>query len=185
MSQTVPMTMPACQALVVNVLQAEGLQHMNHFTGDHPYCVREVKHMDPNAPATRAETRPVTEGDTLNPVWNETLELEAWQPGEALAFTVYDKGLIGSKTEGKAILPSEFFYPNGFRGMISVIDLPDARLRVEVPPLAGFMMQGQVSGMAPMPVTYQAPAPATSQFNTTYPAPTSSVCGSQQIMVPT
>merc|ERR1719367_194826 len=155
MSQTAPMTMPACQALVVNVLQAEGLQHMNHFTGDHPYCVCEVKHMDPNAPATRAETRPVTEGDTLNPVWNETLELEAWQPGEALAFTVYDKGLIGSKTEGKAILPSEFFYPNGFRGMISIVGLVDARLRIEVPPPAGTTEEGQLSG--PSPTSYQAP----------------------------
>merc|ERR1712129_444545 len=123
--------------------------------------------------------------DTINPVWNEALELEHWQPGEALEFIIYDKGLIGSKTEGKALLPSEFFYPNGFCGMISVVGLPDARLRIEVPPPAGFMMQGQVSGMAPMPVTYQAPAPATSQFSTTYAAQPSSVYGSQQIMVPT
>merc|ERR1711956_189696 len=89
----------------------------------------------------------------------------------------------------------------GFRGMISVVGLPDARLRVEVPPPAGGMMQGQVSGMAPMPVTYQAPAPATyaaqpstyaaqpstyaAQPSTTYAAQPSSVYGSQQIMVPT
>merc|ERR550532_2885670 len=170
MSQFSPMTAQACQPLVVNVVQAEGLQHLNHFTGDHPYCVCEVKHLEPNATRTKAETKPVTEGDTINPVWNEVLELERWQPGEALEFTIYDKGLIGSKTEGRAMLPSEYFYPNGFRGMISVVGLPDARLRVEVPPPAG-MMPGQVSGMAPMPVTYQAPAPATSQFGTTYSAP--------------
>jgi len=184
MSQFSPMMAQASQKLVVNIIQAEGLQHLNHFTGDHPYCVCEVKHLEPHAARITAETHPIMEGDTTNPTWNATLELERWQPGEALEFTIYDKGLIGSKTEGKAMLPSEFFYPNGFRGMISVIGLPDARLRVEVPAPAGFMMQGQVSAMAPMPVTYQAPAPDTSQFSATYAAPTSSGYGSQQIMVP-
>jgi len=165
MSQLAPMMMPPCQALVVSVIQAEGLQHMNHFTGDHPYCVCEVKHADPSAPTTKAETKPVTEGDTINPVWNETLELEAWQPGEALEFTVYDKGLIGSKTEGKAMLPSEFFYPNGFRGMISVIGLLDARLRIEVLPPAG--------ATAPM-----------SQLSNTCAAPAGSAYQSQAVTVP-
>jgi len=202
MSQLLPAMAPASQKLVVHVIQAEGLHHMNHFTGDHPYCVCEVKHVEPHATRTKAETKQVMEGDAINPIWNETLELEHWQPGEALEFTIYDKGLIGSKTEGKAMLPSEFFYPNGFRGMISIIGLPDARLRVEVPPPEGSTMQGQVSGMVPTPVTYQAPtstytapaatttyaaapAPATSQFSTTYAAPTSSACGSQQMMVTT
>jgi len=155
---------------MVGVIQAEGLQHMNHFTGDHPYVVCQVKHLDPGAPVTSASTQPVKEGDTINPVWNETLELEAWQPGEALEFTVYDKGLIGSKTEGKAMLPSEYFYPNGFQGMISLVGLLDARLRIEVPPPAGGMAAGQFSGMAaPSPVTYQAPMPMSS--STMCPAP--------------
>jgi len=175
------------------VIQAEGLQHMNHFTGDHPYVVCEVKHLDPNMPATKAETKPVNEGDTTAPVWNETLELDSWQPGEALQFTVYDKGLIGSKTEGKAMLPSEYFYPHGFRGMISIVGLLDAKLRLEVPPPAGSMMMGgQLSGMpgsasmtyqAPAPPVYAAPAPGvSSEYGTTYAAPTQSVYGSQQIM---
>merc|ERR1719297_665236 len=163
----------AGQPLIVNVIQAEGLQHLNHFTGDHPYVVCEVKHLQHHATRTTAETQKVMEGDTINPVWNEVLELERWQPGEALEFTIYDKGLIGSKTEGKALLPSEFFYPNGFCGMISVVGLPAARLRVEVRPPAGFMMQGQVSGAVPMPVTNQAPMPATYQapMPATYQAP--------------
>eukprot|EP00419_Tripos_fusus_P009177 CAMPEP_0172661224 /NCGR_PEP_ID=MMETSP1074-20121228/4555_1 /TAXON_ID=2916 /ORGANISM="Ceratium fusus, Strain PA161109" /LENGTH=349 /DNA_ID=CAMNT_0013476959 /DNA_START=54 /DNA_END=1103 /DNA_ORIENTATION=- len=180
---------PPSQKLVVNVIQAEGLQHMNHFTGDHPFVVCEVKHVDPNLPATKAETKPVNEGDTTCPVWNEALELDSWQPGEALQFTIYDKGLLGSKTEGKAMLPSEFFYPNGFRGMISVVGLPDARLRLEVPS----MMEGQLSGMpASTSITYQAPpvvyAASTpgfsSQIGATYAAPTQSVYSSQQVMMP-
>jgi len=187
--------MPPSQVLVVNVVQAEGLQHLNHFTGDHPYCVCEVKHLDPHAPTTRAETSPVTEGDTINPVWNEFLELGSWQPGEALEFTIYDKGLIGSTTEGKAMLPSEFFHPNGFTGMISIVGLPDARLRVEVPPPAGAMaVGGQFSSMAvaASPVTYQAPmtisspmgypatVASTGTSSLTYAAPAPAVVGSSE-----
>jgi len=52
------MMMPPRQTLVVNVIQAEGLQHMNHFTGDHPYCVCEVKHVDPSFPTTKAAFGP-------------------------------------------------------------------------------------------------------------------------------
>jgi len=175
------------------VTQAEGLQHMNNFTGDHPYCVCEVKHVDPSAPTTKAETKPVTEGDTINPVWNETLELEGWQPGEALEFTVYDQGMIGSKTEGKAMLPSEFFYPNGFRGMISVVGLPDARLRIEVLPPAGATAEGQFSGMAvpptmtnqtPMLVSSSTACPAPATYMSTHAAPTGSAYQSQGVMVP-
>jgi len=70
----------------------------------------------------------------LNPVWNETHELEPWHQGEPLEFTVYDKGLIGSKTEGKATLPAEMFFnnPNGFYGPIPISGLPHALLMVGV-----------------------------------------------------
>lgn len=104
---------------------------MNHFTGDHPYVTCKAQGADREV-ETKVDTKPVTEGDMLNPMWNETLELESWQPGEPLEFTVYDKGLLASKTEGKALLPSEFFYPHGFQGMLAIIGLPDARLSVEV-----------------------------------------------------
>eukprot|EP00419_Tripos_fusus_P054174 CAMPEP_0172811260 /NCGR_PEP_ID=MMETSP1075-20121228/9309_1 /TAXON_ID=2916 /ORGANISM="Ceratium fusus, Strain PA161109" /LENGTH=113 /DNA_ID=CAMNT_0013650667 /DNA_START=38 /DNA_END=376 /DNA_ORIENTATION=+ len=106
--------------LKVHIVRAEGLQHMNHLTGDHPYVACEIKRADGEV-ETRADTKPVTGGDTLNPVWDETLELESWQPGETLQFTIYDKGLVGSKTEGKALLPSEFFHPHGFQGMLAII----------------------------------------------------------------
>jgi len=117
--------------LNVHILRAEGLKHMNHFTGDHPYVSCGIKRAS-GVVETKAETKPVTEGDVLNPVWDETLELESWQPGEALEFVLYDKGLLGAKTEGKALLPSEFFHPNGFEGMLAIIGLPDAKLNVEV-----------------------------------------------------
>merc|ERR1719242_384457 len=92
-------TMVTGQTLFVEVVRAMGLKHMNHFTGDHPYVQCEVKHLDRHQRTTKVATKPVTQGDTLSPVWNERLEIQPWQPGEDLEFTVYDKGLIGARTE--------------------------------------------------------------------------------------
>merc|ERR1719275_451215 len=120
--------------LAVSIIQAQGLKHMNNFTGDHPYVVCEVKHAAHRERRTKVETKPVTVGDTLNPVWNETLELEPWHQGDHLEFTVYDKGLVGSKTEGKATLPGEMFFsnPSGFTGMLPISGLSHALLTVAV-----------------------------------------------------
>jgi len=146
----VRLTMEVPNKLFVRILRAEGLQHMNHFTGDHPYVSCKAKRVNGEV-ETKAETKPVTDGDTFNPVWDETLVFEPWHPGETLEFTVYDKGLLGSKTEGKVQLPSEFFYPHGFQGMLGLIGLPDARLCVEV----------QVAGAMDEPSPEQEPALAT------------------------
>mmetsp|Transcript_593 Transcript_593/g.1184 ORF Transcript_593/g.1184 Transcript_593/m.1184 type:complete len:315 (-) Transcript_593:271-1215(-) len=156
--------MEAPKKLIVSIIRAEGLKHMNKFTGDHPYVRCEGKRANGEV-AAKAETKPVTVGDTLNPVWDETMELEPWQPGEMLEFTVYDKGLLGSKTEGKAQLPSEFFYPNGFQGMLGIIGLPEARLCVDV----------QVEGAEREPSPEQEPAPMT------YGAPEASMGGSRSV----
>merc|ERR1719262_262944 len=101
--------------LAVTIIQAQNLKHLNNFTGDKPYVVCEVKHASHHERRTMAQTKEVTIGDTANPVWNEYLELEPWHPGEKLVFTIYDKGLLGSRTEGKAELPGEMFFtnPNG------------------------------------------------------------------------
>merc|ERR1719336_3496371 len=121
--------------LAVSIIQAQGLKHMNHFTGDHPYVVCEVKHAAHRERRTKVETKPQTQGDTLGHMclWNETHELEPWHPGEPLEFTIYDKGLIGSKTEGKASLPGELFsQPSGFSGTLPIAGLSQALLYVAV-----------------------------------------------------
>jgi len=122
------------QRLGVSILEAHGLQHMNHFTGDHPYVTCEIKHFD-NARSTRIETKPVTEGDTQSPFWGETHYLDSWHPGEPLEFSIYDKGLIGSKAEGKAVVPADLFSPQGFSGMITISGLPHALLHIIIRPL--------------------------------------------------
>merc|ERR1711971_774448 len=105
---------------------AHGLKHMNNFTGNSPYVTCEVKHLDAAAETTRVKTNAVKEGDKLNPFWGETLNLEPWCEGESLEFTVYDKGLVASKTEGKAVLSPDLFFPQGFTGMIEISGLPHA-----------------------------------------------------------
>merc|ERR1719189_1387762 len=133
------------QRLAVSILQAHGLQHMNNFTGDHPYVVCEVKNRIPKAgETTKVETKPVTEGDTQNPFWGETHTLEPWHEGEALEFTVYDKGLIGSKTEGKVVLAPELFFPNGFSGMLAISGLPQSTLHLIVRPLGPVVAENTV-----------------------------------------
>jgi len=121
--------------LAVSILQAHGLKNINNYAGDQPYVTCEVKHIDSSTGETKVETKPVTEGDTLNPFWGETLHLEPWHEGESLEFTVYDQGLTSSETEGKVVLTPEVFFPNGFSGTLMVSGLPDALLDVIIRPL--------------------------------------------------
>lgn len=104
------------QKLTVSILQAPGLQPMNHFIGDHPYVTLDVKGVDGHS-HTQVETNSVTENDTTNPFWGETLTGNPWSWEQNFEFSVYDKGLVGSKTEGKVVLPHELFYPTGFSEM--------------------------------------------------------------------
>jgi len=156
------------QKLFVDIVRATGLAQMNHFTGDHPYVQCEVKHLDRHERTTKAATKPMTVGDTMNPIWNERLEIQPWQPGEDLEFTIYDKGLIGARTEGRVSLPSANFYPQGYSGMLPVSGLPNAFLQVAVQPGGGATSAYGVSSG----VTYA--AAAASPTAATYSMPTAS-----------
>merc|ERR1719150_3399999 len=94
---------------------------------------------------TRVETKSVAEGDTLNPFWGETHHVEPWCVGESLEFTVYDKGLVASKTEGKVVVPSDLFFPQGFSGMVAISGLPDALLHIIVRPLGPVEVSGETA----------------------------------------
>lgn len=118
------------QKLAVSILEAHGLEEMNHYTGDHPYVVCEVC-----GKGLKVETKPMMEGDTMNPFWGETHTLDPYCLGDSLEFTLYDKGLLGAKTEGKVLVPPEVIYPNGFSGMLVVSGLPNAVLHVIIRPL--------------------------------------------------
>lgn len=123
--------------LHVTVLHAKGLNILNH-TGDNPYVVCQVKHSDPHARATSFQT---TQQKGLEPVWNESFDLDPWYAGEALEFTVYDQGWLTGRTEGTFSLLSEQFYPSGFEGEVELQDCPGALLVLHVDRLAGEFFQ--------------------------------------------
>jgi len=118
----------------VSIVQARGLKHLN-MTGDNMFCVCEVKRADRHAKPLKWQTKRVKK--SLDPMWNETKELEDWHPGESLEFVVYDHGMIGSKTEGRAMLASERFDPNGFQGPLQIEGVPGATLLIRVAFSAG------------------------------------------------
>merc|ERR1719433_1165763 len=122
---------------------------MKHFTGDRPSCFCEVQHAGSHVHPTTVVTQPVTTGDTLNLVWDEVFEIDPWQEGEPLEFTIYDKGLIGAKTEGKVLLPAEAFFPNGFSGMLNISALPGAFLQVDVQILPTMAVETPMTDAAP------------------------------------
>jgi hypothetical protein len=115
--------------LNVTIIQATGLKHLN-FSGDNMKCHVAVKHSSWTEKASQFVTRTVP---MLDPVWNETYEL-MWVPGESIEFTVQDEGKLGSKTEGRVIVPSEQFYPHGFAGDLPISDMPHAKLHISILP---------------------------------------------------
>lgn len=117
--------------LEVSIIKATGMKHMN-MTGDAIWCACEVKHRDKRAHPTRVETKAV--GKTLDPEWDESFQIEHWCVGEPLEFTLYDKGMLISRTEGTVCVPSDHFFPNGFEGRLSVTGLEHATLQIRIVP---------------------------------------------------
>lgn len=103
--------------LRVEIIRAESLHSLNHFVGDRPYCICEVKNGCRRSRRARCQTQPL--GGSLNPMWNEVHELEPWYVGDRLEFAVYDKGLMGSRIMGKAELATEHIQ-RGFAGELSL-----------------------------------------------------------------
>jgi hypothetical protein len=126
--------------LRVTIIQANGLKHLNSMTGDNLYCQAVVKHADKRIKSKAVQTKIVKK--SLDPYWNETFEMEPWQAGEPLEFTIYDQGLLGSRTEGKALLPSEYFHPEYFEGEVPIEGLEHAMLRVAVTVEGHSLMSG-------------------------------------------
>jgi hypothetical protein len=151
---TLPDIQAEPQKLHIEVIQATGLKHLN-FTGDNMSCLCSVLKADKTAKPVLFETKQVSK--SLDPVWNERHELDPWYPTDGLEFTIYDKGLLKARTEGKASLPSDYLYPSGFEGDVPIEGLPNAMLHVRITP-GGASTVGQQQASAPA-VTYAAPAP--------------------------
>jgi len=130
--------------LEISILHATGLKDMN-WSADSMWVqcqsVRDHNSAHKHDKVQHIQTKQITgtkdpvDNKALDVTWNETHQLGGWFVGETLEFVMYDKGLISSKTEGKAHISSDDFYPNGFEGMISIEGLPNAALAVRIVPL--------------------------------------------------
>merc|ERR1712187_738808 len=131
----------------------------------------EVKHADRRTNVSKVQTKVAAPG--LDPVWNETLVLHGWVPGEALEIGIYDKGWFGKKEEGKQIHLDFAQFQNGFEGALMIDGLQDAYIQIRIrvlglqPGVGGAAVAGGVNYVSGGAVTYGAPVAAT----VTYGAP--------------
>jgi hypothetical protein len=80
--------------------------------------------------ATQVKTQTVAK--TLEPVWNETYELD-WHVGQPLVFSLYHEG---RQTEGNPTeVSSEQFFPNGLEGDLPLEGLEGVFMNIRVVPL--------------------------------------------------
>merc|ERR1712232_972763 len=110
-SQILEACKPAEAKLQVTFVKATGLQHMN-MTGDNPWC--QCKVVKTGKVCNTAAIK-----GTLDPEWNESHDL-LYTVGEPLEFTVFDKGAVGSKTEGTATITSDQLQSGGFDGELEI-----------------------------------------------------------------
>ena len=95
------------------------------------YCICSVVHHRVTEKATACRSLAV---NGLDPVWDETHEIEPWHGGEALEFAVQAEGgnLRLGFAEGRVRLASDKFIPSGFNGTLALSGLPNAMLHVRV-----------------------------------------------------
>jgi len=118
--------------LQVSLNHAIGL-NLQNFSGDQMWCSCKVVHTQQRDTQSECGTQYVVK--TLEPVWNETFEME-WNVGDALEFIVFDSGPNGDKPEGEATtVTSEQFFPNGLEGDLPIVGLDNAFLNIRVVPL--------------------------------------------------
>jgi hypothetical protein len=115
------------------------------------YCECSVHHLGKSSKKTVCQTK--TTAGSMTPAWqckDNTHEINDWKLGERLEFVIFNKVHLGSQFLGKAVLPSERFFPNGFEGDVPVEceGMPHAMLQVCVLP-AGVKNSGTAGAGMP------------------------------------
>eukprot|EP00929_Paragymnodinium_shiwhaense_P123341 TRINITY_DN9707_c0_g1_i1.p1 TRINITY_DN9707_c0_g1~~TRINITY_DN9707_c0_g1_i1.p1 ORF type:complete len:1355 (-),score=353.12 TRINITY_DN9707_c0_g1_i1:512-4576(-) len=115
--------------LHVAIVGASGLRQ--EMLGASPWCSCVIKHADNREKPSRCDTKALPR--TTEPRWDETHELEEWQSGDALEFSVFFKSLFwGPKLQGTVLIPSEKFYPGPLDATLPLDGQDNARLHVRV-----------------------------------------------------
>mmetsp|Transcript_76677 Transcript_76677/g.232423 ORF Transcript_76677/g.232423 Transcript_76677/m.232423 type:complete len:256 (-) Transcript_76677:39-806(-) len=120
------------QMLKIVIISAKGLRDADPvpFQGkSDPYCVCEIQ----GRPKSRVQTEVVS--GSRNPEWNFEAELENYQPGTPLIFTVYDQDYNMDDFLGTVTLDGEKFRKQKFEGELDLEKAGNttARLKVRVP----------------------------------------------------
>jgi len=119
--------------LHVAIVSARGVRNADWLlTGkSDPYCTCEIV----GKKGSQIRTKVVA--NNLNPVWDYEAEVTGFEPGNVLLFQVYDDDIGRDEILGRAMLPSDQFFPAGFAGELPLSEAGKEcsaflRLRVQV-----------------------------------------------------
>jgi len=109
---------PAEPRLTLAVVGARGIRNADWLPGTGKsdcYCVVTYQ--------GRAILKTRTVNDSLQPVWDETVQVPDYADGEPLEFSLFDQDLGGlSDNLGRATLDSRLFAERGFHGEVKIQD---------------------------------------------------------------
>lgn len=121
----------------VTINSAAGLRNADNGNKSDPYCTVEVQ----GKKETRVQTK--VAHDSLDPVWNQRLEVKDFVPGDSLRFAVFDKDPGVATTDellGQVVLKSNQIW-SGFEGTVPLTEggkgySPTLQLKVDKIPLS-------------------------------------------------
>lgn len=126
--------------LPVQILSARGLRAADFMGKSDPYCVCKLKGAQDGDRKLKTDVIK----QTLEPIWNFRGGVADFAPTDdsaALSFKVWDQDTPPKPDDflGKAVLPIEQFWPQGFEGELKLQEArSEAYLKVKIPPASDF-----------------------------------------------
>jgi len=103
--------------LRVNVIGAQDLRNADYIGKSDPYCIVKIQ--------GKSSLKTKVIDDCLNPVWNEEFLVKDYVVGDLVEFIIMDQDMWPKSDDvlGTASLASSQFYPNGFDGVLPIVDI--------------------------------------------------------------
>lgn len=111
--------------LRISIMHAEGLKHLN-LSGDSIFCICEVAGKSWHTSKVK---------HSLEPMWNETTEMEWRSDAKAVEIKILDEGMLADRTEGVVKVPKEAFSARVFEGELPIEGCPGGVLGVRIEPI--------------------------------------------------
>eukprot|EP00927_Polykrikos_kofoidii_P007191 TRINITY_DN12930_c0_g1_i1.p1 TRINITY_DN12930_c0_g1~~TRINITY_DN12930_c0_g1_i1.p1 ORF type:complete len:991 (-),score=134.82 TRINITY_DN12930_c0_g1_i1:123-3095(-) len=125
--------LPPVSKISITFVRCAGLTSPN-FATDAPWCQCTIVREDAEGSHPTCWTRAIP--NTSAPEWNETHIIEPWRTDQSLEFSVHHLGVFGSRTQGRIIVPSSLFFPDGFCGELPIDGLNQSTLTVSIIPVS-------------------------------------------------